>query len=337
MIIVEGVNYAGDLSGVTNTPVQLNVANQLVYEAHDYGFWYSGLTSYSDWFNRITPKWGYLVSGNNPQPLWVGEFGTCDTSDSCIHSNNNSNLGYWFQLITSYMQDYGVNWSYWSINGTQSTGSGRNYGEVETYGVLNASWNGSALGSLTSRLEDMMGTTASPGISLIPAGSPITIAHGASGSSIVAIVPQNGFTGTVNLSCAVSSPSGAIDPPTCSVPTSVSISGTTAVSATVSFATTSSASNRFSGAGPSSIFSRKLGGAVLACALLLIGNPARRRKVLLSLLIAMVLVLPLAACSGGGGSKSAPVSTTPGTYTVTLTGSPSGLNPVGVQISVNVQ
>ena len=79
LIFVEGVNYAGDLSGVATLPVQLNVSNQLVYEAHDYGFDYSnGFTSYSNYVSTITPKWGYLVTGAKLQRSGFGDFGSCN-------------------------------------------------------------------------------------------------------------------------------------------------------------------------------------------------------------------------------------------------------------------
>jgi hypothetical protein len=32
---VEGVNYALDLSGAASLPIQVSLANQLIYEAHD--------------------------------------------------------------------------------------------------------------------------------------------------------------------------------------------------------------------------------------------------------------------------------------------------------------
>ena len=34
--MVEGINYANDLTGVFSLPVQLAVPNRLVYSAHDY-------------------------------------------------------------------------------------------------------------------------------------------------------------------------------------------------------------------------------------------------------------------------------------------------------------
>ena len=156
LIFVEGIDYAGDLSGVSSLPISLNVSNRVVYEAHDYGFWHSGLTSMSDYENIINPKWGYLITGSNPQPFWIGEFGTCNSADTCVSSTNNTDLGYWFGLITTYLRAHNVDWSYWAINGTTETGHGSGFGTVESYGVLNTSWNGSALASLTSALQTLM-------------------------------------------------------------------------------------------------------------------------------------------------------------------------------------
>lgn len=156
LIFVEGISYAGDLSGVASLPITLNTSNRVVYEAHDYGYWYSGLTGMSDYESIINPKWGYLITGSNPQPFWIGEFGTCNTASTCVSSSSNSDNGYWFGLLTGYLEAHNVDWSYWAINGTEATGSGRTWGATETYGVLNTSWNGSALASLTSALQTLM-------------------------------------------------------------------------------------------------------------------------------------------------------------------------------------
>lgn len=340
LIFVEGVNYAGDLSGVTSLPVQLNISNQLVYEAHDYGFWYSSINGYSGWYNAIEPKWGYLVNGGNPQPLWIGEFGTCNSADTCDSSGSNSDPGFWFNAMTSFVRDYGVDWSYWAINGTTETGNGGGFGTVEGYGVLNTSWNGSALPSLTSRLQTMM-TPGSANFSMIPGGAALALSPGGSGSVTVAMVPENGFSGTINLTCAVVPPTGAVDTPACSLPSSESISGTTFVNASVMIATTGTTVARNAPASrPRSNPSRRTGGAILACLGLLIGNLARRgRKSLQLLLLILLVALPLAAC-GGGGSSGGTTTTTGGTsagnYVVTVTGTASGLTAVSTQIVVTV-
>lgn len=162
LIFVEGISYAGDLSGVSSTPVTLNVANRLVYEAHDYGYWYSGLTSYSDWYNTIEPKWGYLVTGSSPKPFWIGEFGTCDTASTCVSSSSNSDLGYWFGFIHQFLWEYSVDWDYWAFNGTTETGHGGGFGAAETYGIMNTSWSGDALPALTSNLQSLITSGGGP-------------------------------------------------------------------------------------------------------------------------------------------------------------------------------
>lgn len=331
LIFVEGVSYAGDLSGVANLPVQLSTPNRVVYEAHDYGYWYSGLAGYSSYVNDITPKWGYLATGSNPQPLWIGEFGTCNSADTCVSSASSGDNGYWFELATSYMQQYGLNWSYWAINGTQSTGSGRTWGTAETYGILNTSWNGSALASLTARLQSLMGV-GSPGVALIPSGSAITVAPGAATASVITIVPQNGFTGTVNLSCSVSG--GAANPPACSVPASVSLSGNATADAAV---TVTAAGSPGSGSAPvpTRFPGRTTSGAVFACAVLCVAGVARRRGVLLFVLIGLMIAFPLLACGASGGGSST-AATSAGTYTVTVTGTASGMGAASVQIPVHV-
>jgi len=201
LIFVEGVNYALDLSGVASLPVTLNTSNRVVYEAHNYGFDYSGFTGYTGYESDIQSTIAYLVNGANPQPLWVGEFGTCNTASTCVTSTSSSNNGYWYQYLTEWLQSYSVDWTYWAINGTESTGSGRTYGAQETYGILNTSWNGGDFSPLTSSLQTLQSTGAGPangtyrivntssGLSMDVAGA--SIASGAA-------VDQNTWTGGTN-------------------------------------------------------------------------------------------------------------------------------------------
>lgn len=162
LIFVEGISYAGDLSGVASTPVVLSTANRLVYEAHDYGYWYSGLSGYSSWYNQINPKWGYLVTGSQPVPFWIGEFGTCNTASTCVSSTSSSDLGYWFGFIHQFLWEYSVDWSYWAFNGTTETGHGGGFGSAETYGLMNTAWSGDALPALTSNLQSLISSGGGP-------------------------------------------------------------------------------------------------------------------------------------------------------------------------------
>jgi endoglucanase len=160
LIFVEGPSYDTDLSGVASSPMTLSAPGHLVYEAHDYGFDYSSnpLTGSSDWVTRMTPRWGYLATGANPQPLWLGEFGTCNTADTCVASSKNTDLGFWFQIITAYIETNHLDWCYWPANGTYSNypNAGKTYGSTETYGILRTAWNAPSLPSLLTQLQKIM-------------------------------------------------------------------------------------------------------------------------------------------------------------------------------------
>ena len=123
----------------------------------DYAWYEHNFNSYAQWGDQIYPKWGYLVTGPNPEPVYVGEFGTCNTSSRCVNSPSTADNGFWFHILTSYLENYNLSWGYWPLNGTQSTGSGRTWNSPETYGVLNPRWNGVASGDLVARLQQIGG------------------------------------------------------------------------------------------------------------------------------------------------------------------------------------
>ncbi len=66
----------------------------------------------------------------------------------------------------------------------------------------------------------------------------ISVALSSTGNSTITVTPANSFTGTVNLTCAVTSSPSNPTSPTCSLsPTSVSITGTTALTSTLTVTT----------------------------------------------------------------------------------------------------
>ncbi len=77
-----------------------------------------------------------------------------------------------------------------------------------------------------------------PNPSFTVSGTPVTVTAGATtgNTSTITATPSNGFTGMIGLTCIVSGPSGATSP-TCSLPASVSITGSTAATATLTIAT----------------------------------------------------------------------------------------------------
>jgi cellulase/cellobiase CelA1/aryl-phospho-beta-D-glucosidase BglC (GH1 family)/chitodextrinase len=117
--------WGGNLEGVQNFPVTLNVPNRLVYSAHDYGpnlfvqNWFNGNTTYATLVAVWQKFWGY-VSVNQIAPVWVGEFGTTNNTAD-IQNNAAGSQGQWFQSLVTYLHDNpALSWTYWALNGEDS-------------------------------------------------------------------------------------------------------------------------------------------------------------------------------------------------------------------------
>lgn len=188
----------------------------------------------------------------------------------------------------------------------------------------------------------ILDVTVGPPPSFTVAGNAITIQPGATvgNTSTIAVAPSGGFTGTVSLTCAIT-PAAANDPATCNiVPSSVTISGTTAQTATLTVSTTqATALNQ-----PFKFLWPSAGGATLALAFFF-GIPRRRRSrlAMFSLLFLIVSIAGIGcgsvnsgSGSGGGGGGSSNPGTTAGTYTITVTGT-SGSTVVSSTAVLTVQ
>jgi len=74
LIICEGLNYAGDLTGVAHHPVQLAQPGKVVYSMHDYSWSSHQGENQAAYNNHMRTKGGYLLASNTA-PVWIGEFG----------------------------------------------------------------------------------------------------------------------------------------------------------------------------------------------------------------------------------------------------------------------
>ncbi len=174
----------------------------------------------------------------------------------------------------------------------------------------------------------------------------VTIASpGATGTSTITIAPSGGFTGNVALSCAVTGPAGATDPPTCMVPTQAAVTGAGAVTVALTVYTTAAAATSTPTTGDFAKVDQPLeriftlGSSVAMSALLLFGIPARRRrwKALLSLLLFASIAGAVIGCGGATNAAKTPANpgTTLGSYTVTVTGT-SGATVQSTAVTVGV-
>jgi endoglucanase len=104
--------WGGQLAGAQTYPVTLNVANRVVYSAHEYDNGVFNQTWFSDAnFPNNMPAlwdkwWGYL-SKNNIAPVWLGEFGTL---------LNDPKDGQWLSALMSYANTNAINWTFWCWN-----------------------------------------------------------------------------------------------------------------------------------------------------------------------------------------------------------------------------
>jgi len=171
-------------------------------------------------------------------------------------------------------------------------------------------------------------------------GGTISVEPGATtGNTVtISVTPSNGFTGTVNLSCSIS-PTAASDPATCSLaPPSVTISGSATQTSTLTIYTTATTigANQIK-----HLFWPTTGGTTLAV-ILLFGIPRRRRGwlVTLVLLVSFVFIGAIGcggSSGGGGGGGGGNAGTTPGTYTVTVTGTSGSLTVTLGTVTLVVQ
>jgi hypothetical protein len=158
--------------------------------------------------------------------------------------------------------------------------------------------------------------------------------------------PSGGFTGSVALSCAVSGgPMGAADAPTCSVTAPPATTGSAPVTATLTVSTTAASAAAYSRPVaraqhlPPGVTA---GGSVVAVASLLwFGFPLRRRRTVtqFGLLLIATLIGTAMGCGGGAAAPSATPAnpgTTPGAYTVTVTGSSGAITATtAVTVTLN--
>jgi endoglucanase len=117
--------WGGDLAEAGQYPVVLSSPGHVVYSAHDYGpdlfqqTWFNSSTTPASLDAVWNQNWGYLYA-DGTAPVWVGEFGT-DNSSSDIESSAAGSQGQWFQSLVAYLSaNQWMGWTYWALNGEDS-------------------------------------------------------------------------------------------------------------------------------------------------------------------------------------------------------------------------
>ena len=129
LVMVEGPQYSTDFTAFASLPLKLKVPNRLVYSPHAYASGSHTFASYDEMKQVFDTRAGFLLHNQPAVPLWVGEFGTCQSLDCGANSQ-------WFIWFVRYLKENNLSWGYWPLNGTQSSGYSRTYNSLETYGLL---------------------------------------------------------------------------------------------------------------------------------------------------------------------------------------------------------
>lgn len=156
LVMVQGIDFSVDFTGVFGAPLQFEVPGRLVWSPHDYGFFHPNLASFEELKTDLGNKWGYLLVQGQPYtaPVWVGEFGVAHAPAEVA--------SIWFSGIRRYLDESDIDWGYWPLNGTQATGTTRTLGAEESYGFLDPTWTRPALPELSVALQAIMPVKQTP-------------------------------------------------------------------------------------------------------------------------------------------------------------------------------
>jgi hypothetical protein len=212
---------------------------------------------------------------------------------------------------------------YYTTNGTAPSAGSTKYSapiSIETSETLEAVAISSTMGtSVVENAAYVINAVTGRATFSMSATSPAAIAPGRTGTSMVTITPSGGFTGTVTVSCSLTSgPAGAVDSPACSITQPGAISGSASVTSTLTLSTTAASTTALRN--PLIPLLTFGGGSTLA-ALAFFWLPARRRK--WQSLAGLLLISAITFMAIGCSSSTHAISnggTTAGTYTFTVTG-----------------
>jgi hypothetical protein len=200
--------------------------------------------------------------------------------------------------------------------------------------VLSVSYSGdSNYAPATGTATINVTASTSSGTFTLAATAPAAVAPGTSGSSTITVTATGNYAGTATLACALtSSPSGAVDQPTCSISPSTVVLSTTNTSGTVTATITTTAATTTQLMRPHPRPNRGTwqgAGSLVLAFVVFLGIPARRRtwRRMLSAIAALAALSVLSACGdfweAPSGNSAAGTTTGTYTFTVTGTGSPS--------------
>jgi endoglucanase len=165
LVVVEGLDYAANLTPAYTHPVRLARPGRLVWAAHDYPTMHTAgeLSSYPLFGTILGVRFGGLTVEGRPStaPVWLDETGSC-LQPAPGRPCPPADAAYRRQL-TRYLAASDLDVAFWQLDGTQGTGYGRSPGAVETYGLLRPDWTTWADPALMTTVRQLARPTRGPG------------------------------------------------------------------------------------------------------------------------------------------------------------------------------
>lgn len=96
--------------------------------------------------------WGFLEQSSYPEqaPIFIGEFGTCGSSDGCVQDLAPGSQGLWFSFFMRYLKEHPqIGWSFWALNGTNHAGS------ISPNYIFSPDWRSIRLPALLDTFRDV--------------------------------------------------------------------------------------------------------------------------------------------------------------------------------------
>jgi hypothetical protein len=180
-------------------------------------------------------------------------------------------------------------------------------------------------GSIVNSATLSLIVTAAPDFTIGDGGSGTshTISAGQTASFSLAFTPTGSFTGTVNLTCAVTP---VVSPaPTCTLPSSVQTSDNAVQSVTVTVATTGSTTAAAVSNDDLLSLTKPLAWGLVMLGSVCLVLRSRERQIVIAAPIMVLALMSWVAC-GSSPSTNTRYGTPAGTYRVTVTASSGGLN-----------
>ena len=150
--------WGGILTPARQYPVELAVPHQMVYSPHEYGpekyampFFGPHMT-YRSMVANWEKHWGFLEKADFPKetPIFLGEFGTCGNSGTCVASGAPGSQGLWFSFLMKYLIIHPeIGWGFWALNGTS------HLNDVTPNNILKPDWKSVRLPALVQTFQDI--------------------------------------------------------------------------------------------------------------------------------------------------------------------------------------